>query len=406
MIGTSGDPYEITLMGESAGAISVGFHMLSPLSRRLFKRAILQSGSALTPSMMIGHENGPIYLEKVADALDCPYLSRRNNKYATFNSETFDCIRNASTMKLLELQTKIALSRRSTGFHPTVDGDFFPEHPYHLTHSSAYGPQHEILLGTTANEGAIFMTLGLPDIFPANAELPKNLTQNMIMDKLSQKAPEGFQENSRTYLKYVFDFMFGGLPSGNGSMIAARMDHILGNSLFLCPNTILVDTFTKIKGRQAFYYQFNPRPSRAKHYSWVKGALHAEEIQFVFGRPLTDPTQYTKQEIELSREIMADWSHFARYGTPVHSRKWPPCKSDSRHHLVYDLGKLAVKTGLPDNRCDQYFDQFYEQMMNDYGYFVLPDLRKRKRSVVTEIRSRDDKGHINVLGSSPLTWIN
>lgn len=407
-------------MGESAGAISVGYHMLSPLSRRLFRRAILQSGSALTPNMMVGHENGPIYLEKVADALDCSYLSRRDNKYATFNEETFMCIRNASTFQLLQVQTQIVTSKRSTGFHPTVDGDFFPQHPYHLTHSSAYGPQHEILLGTTANEGAMFMTFGLPNLFPAHTELPKNLTQEMIMEKLSQKAPEGFQENSKTYLKYMFDFMLGGIPTGNGTIIASRMDQMLGNSMFLCPNIALVDTFTKISGREAFYYQFNPRPANAKHFPWVKGALHAEEIQFVFGRPLIEPTQYTKAEIQLSRDIMADWSTFARHGKPVHARKWEPCKNNLRYHLVYDIDvetmkpTHAVKIGLPDNRCDRYFDTFYEQMMNDYGYFVLPDRKRKKRSnselrSANEVRSssefrfrsgfrsRDDKGRINVI---------
>lgn len=392
-------------MGESAGAISVGFHMMSPLSRRLFKRAILQSGSPLTPAMMIGHENGPIYTEKVADILDCPYLSRRNNKYATFSEETFECLRNASAFKLLEIQTQIATSRRSTGFHPTVDGEFFTDHPYHLTHSSSYGPQHEILLGTTANEGAMFMTFGLPDIFPAHAQLPKNLTQDMIMERLSQKAPEGFRQNAKSYLKYMFDFMFGGIPTGNGSIIAAKMDQMLGNSMFLCPNIALVNTFTRLKDRRAFYYQFNPRPSRAKHYSWVKGALHAEEIQFIFGKPLIEPKEYTKVEGKLSRQIMADWAHFARYGTPIATRKWLPCEGNSRYHLVYDLDKLRIKSGLPDNRCEEYFDTFYEQMMNDYGYFILPDLERRKRSAI-HFRSKDDKGHISVLGRSPLTWIN
>ena len=41
-----GNPREITLMGESAGANSVALHMMSPLSCGLFKRAILQSSGA------------------------------------------------------------------------------------------------------------------------------------------------------------------------------------------------------------------------------------------------------------------------------------------------------------------------------------------------------------------------
>jgi acetylcholinesterase len=39
-----GDSQRITLFGESAGAVSVGFHLLSPRSRSLFSNAILESG--------------------------------------------------------------------------------------------------------------------------------------------------------------------------------------------------------------------------------------------------------------------------------------------------------------------------------------------------------------------------
>jgi acetylcholinesterase len=39
-----GDSQRITLFGESAGAVAVGFHLLSPRSRSLFSNAILESG--------------------------------------------------------------------------------------------------------------------------------------------------------------------------------------------------------------------------------------------------------------------------------------------------------------------------------------------------------------------------
>ena len=41
-----GDPNHVTLMGESSGAASVGLHLLSPISKDLFQRAILQSAGA------------------------------------------------------------------------------------------------------------------------------------------------------------------------------------------------------------------------------------------------------------------------------------------------------------------------------------------------------------------------
>ena len=44
-----GNPNSVTLMGQSAGAVSIQMHMMSPLSQGLFHRAVIQSGSALTP---------------------------------------------------------------------------------------------------------------------------------------------------------------------------------------------------------------------------------------------------------------------------------------------------------------------------------------------------------------------
>ena len=44
-----GDPENVTLFGESAGAVSASLHLFSPLSRSKFQRAILQSGVANMP---------------------------------------------------------------------------------------------------------------------------------------------------------------------------------------------------------------------------------------------------------------------------------------------------------------------------------------------------------------------
>ncbi|XP_038219762.1 esterase FE4-like [Zerene cesonia] len=44
-----GDPENVTIFGESAGAASVSAHLVSPMTKGLFKRAIMQSGTSLCP---------------------------------------------------------------------------------------------------------------------------------------------------------------------------------------------------------------------------------------------------------------------------------------------------------------------------------------------------------------------
>ena len=57
-----GNPDNITIFGESAGAASVSLHLLSPLSRNLFNQAVMQSASALVPWGIITKEESILRL--------------------------------------------------------------------------------------------------------------------------------------------------------------------------------------------------------------------------------------------------------------------------------------------------------------------------------------------------------
>ena len=47
----------VTVIGQGAGASSIAYHMLSPLSTGLFHKAILQSGAVTTPYTFYSSED-------------------------------------------------------------------------------------------------------------------------------------------------------------------------------------------------------------------------------------------------------------------------------------------------------------------------------------------------------------
>lgn len=321
-------------MGESAGAASVGFYLLKPETQNLFKRAILQSGSPLM--MSAGFHNAPIMMETVAHELNCSYTPRGGDRYAKFNKGTYECLRNASVEELQKVTEKILSTGKSTGFTPIIDDDIFIDHPYDSMRMNKYGIQKELLIGSNTNEGAVFMTYLFTELFPLRKPLPKTLTVENLKKLVSEKIPKEKLSKDGPMIDSLFEFVFDNVTNDDSEMIAQKLDYFFGEISFLCENIALIDSFTqeeeqtgeanddeeeketevkrKEEGRKVYNYEFRKKPSSIKIMPWSKRATHADEMHFTFGRPLLFPNEYTNEEIQLSRNVMADWASFAKYG--------------------------------------------------------------------------------------------
>jgi carboxylesterase type B len=89
-----GDPDQVTLYGQSAGAMSVAYHLVDPASWGLFRRVMIQSNPLGMP--MLTHSTGVIFTAVAAEAIGCDL-----NDVECFRNCVGDCLD-----KLLSAQTQ------------------------------------------------------------------------------------------------------------------------------------------------------------------------------------------------------------------------------------------------------------------------------------------------------------
>lgn len=93
---------------ESAGAASVNYHMVSPLSKGLFHRAISQSGSLMNPWADPARKNlAKMRAVRLADLMGCSVIG-------TSMKNMIECLREVSaekiTMAMLQFQVKMQIN--------------------------------------------------------------------------------------------------------------------------------------------------------------------------------------------------------------------------------------------------------------------------------------------------------
>jgi para-nitrobenzyl esterase len=132
-----GDPDRVTVMGESAGAVSVANLLAMPAARGLFQRAILQSGaSGLSPPTR-------------ADATELA-----TSVLADLGVTTGE-LADLPADRILAVQQRETLSRGLGAFSPYVDGVTIPRLPIEIV-AAGQGARVPLLLGSNRDEWSLF----------------------------------------------------------------------------------------------------------------------------------------------------------------------------------------------------------------------------------------------------------
>ncbi|KAM6058002.1 fatty acyl-CoA hydrolase precursor, medium chain-like [Chlamydotis macqueenii] len=336
-----GDPGSVTIVGESAGGISVSALVLSPLAKGLFHKAISESGTAIS---LLFTDQPEEEAKRIAIASGC----EKSNSAAIV-----ECLREKTEEEIVQITIKMPHLFISS----TADGVFFPKSPRQLLSEKAINEAPYIIGINNCEFGWI-----IPSImkFPAYTDgLDEDVARQVLQSSLAIPLKSvTSQVVDRVYKEYI------GKAATRAQVRDGLLD-ALGDSWFVLP-AIEVARYHRDAGNPVYFYEFQHRPSSANGVvpEFVK-ADHADEIAFVFGKPFLAGNA-TEEENQLSRTVMKYWTNFARNGNPngeglVH---WPQYDLEERY-LEIDLMQKAAKK-LKEGKME-FWIQLTKQVVNQRG---------------------------------------
>jgi carboxylesterase type B len=276
-----GNPAQVTLGGESAGAFSVCGHLTSPGSRGLFVRAMMQSGSCYSRTLQQTYADSATF----AAAAGCP----------STGASAVQCLRSKSAAELLEA---------STVFSPTLSsGTAALPQPTAAAVATGQFARVPIVNGSNRDEGRTFAQGFIGWSKQQYIGWVQN-TYGANASKVLARYPWPANADKFTPAYLIGAIMTdSGLIAGIGGCTELRLDETLA------------------KWVPTWAYEFDARngPGLTPIPGYVWGAGHAAELAYLFpsfnnGTPIA-PT-FNAGERQLSRNMIQYWGGFVFRGSP------------------------------------------------------------------------------------------
>ncbi|XP_022667479.1 acetylcholinesterase-1-like isoform X2 [Varroa destructor] len=296
-----GDPRRITVFGHGAGAVSIGYHLLSPLSKGLFKRAILQSGSPYS-KLPDNTFTGKMKVQQLALELGCDKYIVRGQVLA-YPREVLKCLRKVPVSTLYAASAKLFGPEDNTMI-PSYFNEFLPREPIVAAELDGYETDVEVLLGTVRDEGTLPVNQFFWKMFGLDSFFGVPVSDIWFYASLF------FQ----SVLGRSVEAVRGAYSSENATTREAveALASAVGDFVVVCPSVYFADTYSR-RGNKVWLYQFAHRPSFSASPLWT-GVAHGEDVSFGLGYPLLYPKISTEDEKLLARRMIRIYAHFAHTG--------------------------------------------------------------------------------------------
>ncbi|XP_065285513.1 acetylcholinesterase-1-like [Dermacentor albipictus] len=326
-----GDPAMVTLKGQSAGAITAGLLATSQQSKGLFNRIVMESSTPLSLFLTMSF-NVVGQFVNVANAHGCIDNSK------DWREETPTIV---NCLRKVESDVIIAKLKEETTFKqvfPMVHGDqFFPNDPLD---PETYADLHvkEILLGTTTDEGTVFLN-SIRDVAPQFEDyISGNYRLAMTL------ALKTMFNIPLSHARDITIAYFGDQSvEHNKKSVIDIFCELFADATIYCPTLMFADVATQ-RGVKAYRYIFAHKASDSYWPEWM-GVTHGDDLPYTMGalllpkdenlftppvgqelRDLILKKTHTPAEEEFVKQIIASWAAFAKHGTPAMvtpGDKWP-----------------------------------------------------------------------------------
>ncbi|WP_236790851.1 carboxylesterase/lipase family protein [Amycolatopsis sp. GM8] len=346
--GFGGDPANVTIFGQSAGAISVWCHLMSPASAGLFHKAIVQSGGA-----------SPLVATRGTRDFEQTGLDLARDAGAT--RHTSEELRALQTSDLLaaNLLPEGTFGAGKYEIGHTVDGSVLPEPMADLFTSGRFH-QVPVINGTTRTEfhwfqGMLELSTGQP--VPAESYGPilsQALTTLPDMLLGRSVSPDRFEDVAKTYR-----------PEDYGSASEA-MSAAIGDCGVISLGNQRVNRVLRRFVEDVYSYEFDA-PHTATPWppvSFPYGSAHTKDLQYLFPgfRGASGaPVPLEGEDLRLASTMVHYWSTFARHGTPNSPASQYPAWN--RYDAVRDNAMLLT---VPESReIENFGDRHHATFWDD-----------------------------------------
>lgn len=275
-----GDPGNVMVFGESAGAVNTSLLLTIPLAKGLFHRAGIQSGSPVAAPYIVG-EN---FSKSFASRMGCATGSL---------DQQLKCLKALPVSKIIaELESPLSGGKVTLGWGPVVDGLVIPKDPTTVFLTGQHNKM-PILIGSNADE--------------MSASSPLVVTPAQVRTLFDAYVPEAYEAEGLTLY-----------PPGTTNA-QARQSYIqtLTDAQFTAPARRLAKGLDVSQTEPVWRYLFSHAQAGLGAFY---GSAHGLELPFIFQS--VEETSYGKgaffnnNDRVVAKALMDYWTNFARTGNP------------------------------------------------------------------------------------------